>query len=65
LRNVELNSFFDEIIESAVINVRKTDPAIFELGVKASGLKPENTADAIIYDLKTLRKFYYEAIKND
>lgn len=34
---------FKSIIESAVVGVRKPDPRIFELGVKALGLKPEET----------------------
>lgn len=36
--------FFKEIIESSVVGVRKPDPAIFELGVKALGYKPEEIA---------------------
>ena len=38
-----LTSLFKEIIESAVVGVRKPDPAIFALGVKALGLTPEET----------------------
>ena len=34
--------FFDKIIESAVVGVRKPDPAIFGLGVEALGLPAEN-----------------------
>lgn len=41
LKDFELNNYFQEIIESAVVGVRKPDPAIFSLGVKALGLKPE------------------------
>ena len=37
-----LLKFFDKIIESAVVGVRKPDPAIFGLGVEALGLPAEN-----------------------
>ncbi|HRF86810.1 MAG TPA: HAD family hydrolase [Alloprevotella sp.] len=33
--------FFGRIIESAVVGVRKPDPAIFRLGVEAAGCEPE------------------------
>ena len=33
--------YFGEIIESAVVGIRKPDPAIFSLGVKALGFAPE------------------------
>lgn len=36
-----LGEMFNCIIESAVVGVRKPDPAIFALGVEALGLKPE------------------------
>lgn len=35
--------FFKEIVESAVVGVRKPDPAIFQLGVDAMGLPAEDT----------------------
>jgi putative hydrolase of the HAD superfamily len=41
LKDFGLDSYFKEIIESAVVKIRKPDPAIFELGVKALALKPE------------------------
>lgn len=34
---------FREVIESAVVGVRKPDPQIFMMGVEALGLKPEET----------------------
>ncbi|HEV7380168.1 MAG TPA: HAD family hydrolase [Dyadobacter sp.] len=37
----EIESFFQEIIESAVVKVRKPDPKIYQLGVEALGLTPE------------------------
>ncbi len=33
--------FFNEVIESAVVGVRKPDPAIFSLGIKALGINPQ------------------------
>lgn len=35
--------YFQEIVESAVVGVRKPDPQIFRLGVEALGMKPEET----------------------
>ena len=36
-----LDHYFETIVESAVVGVRKPDPKIFQLGVDALGLKPE------------------------
>jgi len=41
LADFGLDSFFDNIIESAVVNVRKPDPAIFKMGVDALGFSSE------------------------
>jgi len=41
LKDFGLGVYFKEIIESAVVGVRKPDPAIFSLGVKALGFAPE------------------------
>lgn len=41
LKDFNLLCPFKEIIESSVVGVRKPDPAIFELGVKALGFRPE------------------------
>lgn len=41
LADFDLRKYFKSIIESAVVGVRKPDPRIFELGVEALGLKPE------------------------
>lgn len=41
LRDFRLDSYFRKIIESAVVGVRKPDPAIFKMGVDALGLSPE------------------------
>lgn len=43
LKDFGIDHCFKKIIESAVVGVRKPDPKIFELGVKALGLKPEET----------------------
>ncbi|MDD2436654.1 MAG: HAD family hydrolase [Massilibacteroides sp.] len=42
LRDFRLDSFFDKIIESAVVGVRKPDPEIFRLGVKQLNMNAEN-----------------------
>lgn len=41
LKEFNLDNFFSHIIESAVVGIRKPDPRIFLLGVKALDLKPE------------------------
>lgn len=41
-----LISYFDAIVESSVVGVRKPDPAIFQLGIDALGL-PANQCVAI------------------
>ena len=38
-----LDHLFKEVIESSVVGVRKPDPEIFRLGVKALGLEPQET----------------------
>lgn len=41
LADFNLLHFFKKIIESAVVGIRKPDPAIFQLGVDAFGVNPE------------------------
>ncbi len=41
LKDFGIDGYFKQIIESAVVGVRKPDPQIFRLGVEALGLKPE------------------------
>lgn len=41
LADFDLLRYFKQIVESAVVGVRKPDPRIFGLGVEALGLKPE------------------------
>ena len=38
-----LDHLFKDVIESAVVGVRKPDPEIFRMGVKALGLEPSET----------------------
>jgi len=41
LREFHLDGLFQQIVESAVVGVRKPDPQIFTLGVHALSLRPE------------------------
>lgn len=41
LTDFDLRKYFQTIVESAVVGVRKPDPKIFSLGVDALSLKPE------------------------
>lgn len=41
LRDFDLRKYFKGVIESAVVGVRKPDPAIFRIGVVALGLEPQ------------------------
>lgn len=43
LAEFSLDHLFKDVIESAVVGVRKPDPEIFRLGVKALGLEPSET----------------------
>ena len=43
LEEFDLSHLFKDVIESSVVGVRKPDPAIFRLGVKALGLEPAQT----------------------
>jgi FMN phosphatase YigB (HAD superfamily) len=44
LRDFGLIRYFDDIIESAAVGVRKPDPAIFTLGVRSLGVAPKDVA---------------------
>ena len=44
LREFRLDDLFSAVIESAVVGVRKPDERIFQLGVEALRLKPEEVA---------------------
>ena len=41
LQEFSLKNIFQEIVESSVVGLRKPDPALFALGVKALGLQPQ------------------------
>lgn len=41
LKDFGIDGYFRKIIESAVVGVRKPDPAIFRMGVEALGLQPD------------------------
>ena len=43
LKEFGLDHLFKDVVESSVVGVRKPDPAIFRLGVKALGLEPSET----------------------
>jgi len=42
LREFSIDHFFDAVIESATVGIRKPDPAIFALGVDALKLQPKD-----------------------
>ena len=41
LREFGFDGLYDHLVESAVVGVRKPDPAIFTMGVEALGMQPE------------------------
>lgn len=43
LKDFRLDTYFDAIVESAVVGIRKPDPAIFRLGIEKLGLPAEAT----------------------
>jgi putative hydrolase of the HAD superfamily len=42
LREFGFDGCFLHVVESAVVGVRKPDPKIFQLGIEALGMSPEN-----------------------
>ena len=59
LKDFDILECFKKVIESAKVGVRKPDSAIFELGVKALGLKPEEVlvvGDSIKNDIDPAKK---------
>ncbi|MDR1120938.1 MAG: HAD family hydrolase [Dysgonamonadaceae bacterium] len=59
LRDFELIQYFDEIIESAIVGIRKPNPAIFALGVETLGLSSGEVAvigDAYSKDIVPAKK---------
>lgn len=54
-----LDSLFQDVIESAVVGIRKPNPKIFTLGVEALGLKPEEcvvVGDSFFKDIEPARQ---------
>lgn len=43
LKDFGIRQYFQKIIESAVVGIRKPDPRIFELGCEALGISPDHT----------------------
>lgn len=41
LKSYGIDRYFQQVVESAVVGIRKPDPAIFSLGVEALGMIPE------------------------
>ena len=60
-----LHEHFDVVIESAVVGLRKPDPAIYELACRALGVPPARTAflDDIGHNLKAARALGMTTIK--
>ncbi len=59
LREFALDSLFQDVVESAVVGIRKPDPRIFSLGVEKLGLKPEDVmvvGDSFYKDIEPARK---------
>lgn len=59
LKDFGIYGCFKKVIESAKVGIRKPDSHIFELGVKALGLKPEEVlvvGDSIKNDIEPARK---------
>lgn len=55
LKDFDLLKYFDAVVESAVVGVRKPDSAIFGLGVEKLGFRPENVVvvgDSYSKDIK-------------
>ena len=59
LREFGFEGIFQQVIESAVVGIRKPDPRIFTLGVEALGLKPDEVVvvgDSIDKDIIPARE---------
>ena len=65
LAEFHLAEFFKDIVESAVVGVRKPDHRIFLLGVEALGLKPEEcivVGDSFYKDIEPAKKAGCQAV---
>ena len=41
LKEFQLDEFFQDVVESAEVGIRKPDPRIWEIGVERLGMQPE------------------------
>lgn len=65
LEEFHLSELFKDIVESAVVGVRKPDHHIFVLGVEALGLKPEEcmvVGDSFYKDIEPAKKAGCQAV---
>lgn len=65
LKDFKLLKYFPEVIESAVVGVRKPDPKIFELGAEALGIAPAEIVvigDSYRKDIEPAEKIGCQAI---
>ena len=65
LEEFHLSEFFKDIVESAVVGVRKPDHRIFLLGVEALGLKPEEcivVGDSFYKDIEPAKRAGCQAV---
>lgn len=59
LQEFGLSTYFEDVVESAAVGIRKPDARIFRLGVESLGLKPEETVvvgDSFYKDIEPARK---------
>ena len=59
LEEFGLKDLFTQVIESAVVGIRKPDPRIFQMGVEAMGLQPEEVlvvGDSLEKDIAPARQ---------
>lgn len=65
LKDFELLKYFSKVIESAVVGIQKPDPRIFEVGIEALGLTPEETVvvgDSFRKDIEPAEKLGCQVI---
>lgn len=65
LKEMGFDGIFDKVIESAVVGVRKPDPEIYQLGIDALGLNPDDivcVGDSYDKDIVPAKKVGLHAI---
>ena len=65
LEEFGLDKYFKDIVESAVVGIRKPDHRIYLLGVEALGLKPEEcvvVGDSFYKDIEPAKKAGCKAV---